>query len=63
MVHEGRWQIVQSDDGRMLGIPPTTTFGQARGRVDLTSSAAWVDLAVGILLARPDAAVAEWQTR
>jgi len=32
MVHEGRWQIVQSDDGRMLTIPPTTTFGQlARG--------------------------------
>ncbi len=32
MVHEGRWQIVRSDDGRMLTIPPTTTFGQlARG--------------------------------
>jgi hypothetical protein len=32
MVHEGGWQIVQSDDGRMLTIPPTTTFGQlARG--------------------------------
>jgi len=32
MVHEGKWQIVQSDDGRMLTIPPTTTFGQlARG--------------------------------
>ncbi len=32
MVHEGKWQIVQSDDGRMLSIPPTTTFGQqARG--------------------------------
>src|SRR4029077_21021966 len=32
MVHEGRWQIVQSDDGRMLTIPPTMTFGQlARG--------------------------------
>src|SRR2546425_6154676 len=32
MVHEGRWQIVRSDDGRMLTIPPTMTFGQlARG--------------------------------
>ena len=32
MVHEGKWQIVQSDDGRMLTIPPTTTFGHmARG--------------------------------
>jgi hypothetical protein len=32
MVHEGHWQIVSSDDGRMLTIPPTTTFGQfARG--------------------------------
>lgn len=32
MVHEGRWQIVRSDDGRMLTVPPTTTFGQlARG--------------------------------
>jgi len=27
MVHEGNWQIVRSDDGRMLTIPPTTTFG------------------------------------
>ncbi|HEX9560166.1 MAG TPA: DUF222 domain-containing protein [Candidatus Dormibacteraeota bacterium] len=32
MVHEGHWQIVRSDDGRMLTIPPTTTFGEmARG--------------------------------
>ncbi len=32
MVHEGRWQIVRSDDGRLLTVPPTTTFGQlARG--------------------------------
>jgi hypothetical protein len=29
MVHEGNWQIVRSDDGRMLTIPPTVTFGPA----------------------------------
>jgi hypothetical protein len=27
MVHEGNWQLVRSDDGRMLTIPPTVTFG------------------------------------
>jgi hypothetical protein len=27
MVHEGAWQIVRGDDGRMLTIPPTVTFG------------------------------------
>jgi hypothetical protein len=27
MVHEGNWQIVRGDDGRMLTIPPTITFG------------------------------------
>jgi hypothetical protein len=27
MVHEGKWQLVRSDDGRMLTIPPTVTFG------------------------------------
>jgi hypothetical protein len=27
MVHEGSWQIVRGDDGRMLTIPPTVTFG------------------------------------
>ena len=26
MVHEGRWQLVRSDDGRMLTIPPVTEF-------------------------------------
>ena len=32
MVHEGNWQLVRSDDGRMLTIPPTVTFGPpARG--------------------------------
>ena len=27
MVHEGNWQIVRGDDGRMLTIPPTVRFG------------------------------------
>jgi hypothetical protein len=27
MVHEGDWQLVRGDDGRMLTIPPTVTFG------------------------------------
>jgi Domain of unknown function (DUF222)/HNH endonuclease len=27
MVHEGKWQLVRSDDGRMTTIPPTVTFG------------------------------------
>jgi hypothetical protein len=32
MVHEGNWQLVRSDDGRMLTIPPTVNFGPpARG--------------------------------
>jgi hypothetical protein len=32
MVHEGDWQLVRGDDGRMLTIPPTVTFGPpARG--------------------------------
>src|SRR5712671_3773081 len=32
MVHEGRWQIVRSDDGQMLAIPPVTEYGPpARG--------------------------------
>ncbi|GAC1472492.1 MAG: hypothetical protein PVSMB3_05620 [Candidatus Dormibacteraceae bacterium] len=30
-VHEGKWQIVRGDDGRMLTIPPTVTFGLPRG--------------------------------
>jgi len=32
LVHEGRWQLVRSDGGQMLAIPPTVTFGPpARG--------------------------------
>jgi hypothetical protein len=31
MVHEGNWQIVRGDDGRILTIPPTVTFGLPRG--------------------------------
>jgi hypothetical protein len=28
-VHEGGWQIIRGDDGRMLTIPPIVTFGAA----------------------------------
>jgi hypothetical protein len=32
MVHEGNWQIVRGDDGRVLTIPPMVSFGSlARG--------------------------------
>src|SRR2546421_4152704 len=32
MAHEGKWQLVRSDDGRMLAIPPTNNFHRlARG--------------------------------
>jgi hypothetical protein len=31
MVHEGNWQLVRGDDGRMLTIPPSVTFGLPRG--------------------------------
>ena len=32
MVHEGGWQIVRGEDGQILTIPPTVTFGSlARG--------------------------------
>lgn len=27
MVHEGKWQLVRLDDGRLLTVPPTVTFG------------------------------------
>jgi hypothetical protein len=27
MVHEGNWQLVRGDDGRMVAVPPTVTFG------------------------------------
>ena len=30
MVHDGKWQLVRSDDGRMLAIPPTVRFGTVR---------------------------------
>jgi hypothetical protein len=29
MVHEGNWQIVRGDDGRIVTIPPTVTFGSS----------------------------------
>jgi hypothetical protein len=32
MVHEGNWQLVRTDEGSLLTIPPTMTFGPpARG--------------------------------
>jgi hypothetical protein len=31
MVHEGRWQLVRTDDGRWLTVPPSTFFPMARG--------------------------------
>jgi Domain of unknown function (DUF222)/HNH endonuclease len=34
MVHEGNWQIVRGDDGRMLTVPPTVTFGPSPRRPD-----------------------------
>src|SRR6202162_1507878 len=27
MVHEGGWQIIRGDDGRIVTIPPVVTFG------------------------------------
>ncbi|HXJ48652.1 MAG TPA: DUF222 domain-containing protein [Candidatus Acidoferrum sp.] len=33
-VHEGNWQIVRGDDGRMLTIPPTISFGSPEGGPD-----------------------------
>jgi hypothetical protein len=27
MVHEGGWQLVRGDDGKVLTIPPVVTFG------------------------------------
>jgi len=32
MVHEGKWQLVRADDGRMLAIPPTVRFGMKADR-------------------------------
>ena len=32
LVHEGRWQLIRGDGGKMIAIPPTVTFGPpARG--------------------------------
>jgi uncharacterized protein DUF222/HNH endonuclease len=38
MVHEGNWQIVRTDDGRILTIPPTTAFGRLPRGPDQTAS-------------------------
>jgi hypothetical protein len=31
MVHEGGWQLVKYEDGRIMAIAPTVTFGLPRG--------------------------------
>jgi hypothetical protein len=31
MVHENNWQIVKQDDGRIVTVAPTVTFGRPRG--------------------------------
>jgi hypothetical protein len=31
LVHEGEWQLVKTDDGRLMPIAPTIVFGQPRG--------------------------------
>src|SRR5437588_12748019 len=31
MVHEGCWQLVNTDDGKIVTIAPTVTFGLPRG--------------------------------
>jgi hypothetical protein len=31
MVHEGGWQLVKTDDGQIIIIAPTITFGLPRG--------------------------------
>jgi hypothetical protein len=30
-VHEGGWQLIKTDDGRVVPVAPTITFGQPRG--------------------------------
>ena len=31
MVHEGDWQLIKTDEGKMMTVAPTITFGVARG--------------------------------
>jgi hypothetical protein len=31
LVHEGEWQLVKTEDGRLMAIAPTVTFGMTRG--------------------------------
>ena len=31
MVHEGGWRLIKTDEGQIMAIPPTITFGMARG--------------------------------
>jgi hypothetical protein len=32
MVHEGRWQLIKTDDGKMLAIPPQLNLHQQLAR-------------------------------
>jgi hypothetical protein len=31
MVHEGNWQIVKTDDGKVMPVAPMINFGLPRG--------------------------------
>ncbi len=31
MVHEGNWQLVKTDEGKIVAIAPTITFAPPRG--------------------------------
>lgn len=31
MVHEGGWRLIKTDEGQIMAVPPTITFGTARG--------------------------------
>ncbi len=31
MVHEGDWQLIKTEDGQIITIAPTVTFGMPRG--------------------------------
>jgi hypothetical protein len=31
MVHEGHWQLIKTDEGQVVAIAPTVTFGLPRG--------------------------------
>ena len=39
LVHEGGWQLVRSDNGRMLTIPPVTEYQRLARGPDKTAAA------------------------